>query len=133
MPDALDKLRAGADKANTKLAAQRLGGREYAVQVQSMTAGDSVAGTPATPGATITLTPRPKVNFRDQYRMTDGGLVRVGDCRVSRISRVTYTETQLRGVADAPTEWTINGRKFRVIDLEPKPTEFVATLMSKGG
>jgi hypothetical protein len=129
MPDALSKIQAGVDKARSKLAAQRLGGREHDVQVQPYAPGNAIAGTAGTWGTVSTLSPRPKVKIQAVMRLVDGGLVQIGDCEVSGISR-TYTETQLRGTTTAPpNRWIIDGKTYSLADLKKRPTEWVAVLI----
>lgn len=127
MPDALDKIRTGAEKAWKKLEAQRLGGREFDVVVESYTAGNRVAGTKGTWGGAITLSPRPSVDLGEQWDMTAAGLAKIGDAKVSKISR-SYTEMQLRGLANTPNRWTIAGDAYHVVELRPEPVGWVAIL-----
>lgn len=132
MPDALEKIQTGVDKARTKLAAQRLGGRESDVVVTTYTQGDAIAGTVGTWGGAITLSPRPVVRSGGAYRIVDGVQARIGDVEVRGISR-TYTETQLRGAAGAePTSWTIAGRSYSLVELDARPTEWIAALRARG-
>lgn len=128
MADALDKLRAGTDKARRKLAAQRLGGREYPVTVETYTAGDKITGRGGTWSAPLTLDPRPVVELKAIMRNVEDGLQQVGDARVRGISR-TYTEAQLRGAdSTRPSRWTVNGRLYSLVDLQAKPLEWVVIL-----
>jgi len=128
MPDALSKLQAGMDKARGKLAAQRLGGREWDVTVSIWTPGDDLVGTAGTWGGAITLSPRPKVVVKAVFRMTENGPLLVGDATVSGISRVNYTEAQLKPANSVPSRWTINGKNYSLVEPQPKPTEWIAIL-----
>lgn len=132
MADALAKIRAGVDKARSKLAAQRLGGREWDVQVIPMVAGDAALGLEDQEGAPIVLSPRPAVRFKATYRMTEDGLIQVGDAVVSGISR-SYTLDDLKGPPGGmPRKWRIDGRTYRFVDLESRPTEHVVILRREG-
>lgn len=132
MADALDKLRAGKDKASAKLAAHRLGGRLHDVTVEAFTPGDPIAGTAGTWGTPVTLTPRPATNFKAVYRHREGGLAFVGDAEVSAISR-TVTEALLRGSGGHPSRWTIDGQRYSLVDLIPEALEWRAILKREGG
>ena len=125
---AIDKIRTGADKARRKLAAQGLGGREYDVVVETWTDGNAIAGTAGSFGSPITLDPRPSAKIKAVYRNLEGGLVKIGDVTVSGISRAAYTEAQLRGASGSPSRWTINGKRYFLVDLREEPTEWVAVL-----
>lgn len=132
MPDALDKARAGADKARSKLAAARLGGREHDVVVSTYTPGDDLVGTSGTWSAGVTLAPRPSTEIRPQFRTVDGSLVKVGDVRVSGISRLNYTEEDLAGApGEMPPRYTIAGRTYSVVSLSGEPTEWIAVLQAE--
>jgi len=129
MPDALDKLRAGVDKRNKKLAAHRLGGRELDVVVRAWTEGNTEAGTMGSWADAFTISPRPSVRMGDVFRSYDGTPVKVGDAEVSGISR-TYTEDQLRGAPGTPMRvWKIGTEHFSLVSLKAEPTEYVAVLV----
>lgn len=130
--DALDKIRAGADKARDKLAAHRLGGRIHDVTVEVFTPGDPIVGTPGTWGAPVTLTPRPVTSFKGAYRYREGALSIVGDAEVKGISR-SLSEAVLRGSGGHPTRWTIDGKRYSLIELRPEPTEWIALLKREEG
>lgn len=125
---AIDKLRAGADKASAKLAAQGLGGRLYDVVVAVWTAGDAVAGTAGSYGSPLTLSPRPSTEIKAVYRYQEGGRVQIGDVRVAKISRATYSRSQLEGTSRTPSRWTINGKAYALVELLEQPTEWIAIL-----
>lgn len=129
---AIDKLRKGADKANRKLAAQGLGGRLYDVVVATFVPGDEQIGTAGTWSPGVTLDPRPAVYLKGVFRTLDGGLARIGDAEVKGISRVLYSEADLRGASgDHPSRWTIDGRTYSLVSLQGKPTEWVAILQAE--
>lgn len=132
MADALDKIRAGTDKARRKLAAHRLGGREWDVVVKVYQAGNDQLGTAGTWSAGITLDPRPATDLRGVFRTLDGGTVRIGDAEVSGISR-SYTEADLRGPSgDVPSRWVIDGRAYSLVTLDgSRPTEWRAILQAE--
>jgi len=132
MPDALDKIRAGAEKAWGKLAVQRLGQREHDVQVQTFTPGNRMAGTEGTWATVLTITPRPAVQFKGQFRITEDALMRVADVRVAKISR-SYTEADLRGDGqnEHPRRWLINGRVYSFVGLESTATAWAVLLQAQ--
>lgn len=133
MPDALDKMRAGADKARSKLAAKRLGGREFDVVVSTFVSGNDQVGTAGTWSPGITLNPRPAVSLKGVFRTLDGAVTRMGDAEVRGISRANYTEAELRGdPGDHPSRWTIGGRSYSLVTLDARPTEWVAILQAEG-
>lgn len=125
---AIDKLRKGADKANAKLAAQGLGGRLYDVLVAAWVEGDPIAGTAGSWGAPITLDPRPSTEIKAVWRTQEGGRVKVGDVRVSKISRANYTREQLQGSSSVASRWSINGKPYALVELLEQPTEWIAIL-----
>lgn len=129
MADALDELRAGIDEARAALAEERLGGRVYDVAIEVLTPGDPIAGTAGSWATSVTLTPRPATQIKGVFRTLEGGLQRIGDATVSAISRANYTEAQLRGnPGSAPTRWVINGKRYTLVDLQDRPTEWIAIL-----
>jgi len=132
MADALDKLRAGRDKANAKLAAHRLGGRVHDVTVEAFTPGDPIIGTPGTWGTPVTLTPRPVTSFKGAYRYREGALSIVGDAEVKGISR-NVSEVLLRGPDGHPTRWAIDGKRYSLVELIPEPLEWRAILKREEG
>ncbi len=129
MADALDKIRAGLDKARTKLAKQRLGGRDHVVKLRTMTVVDAVpdAGDPGTQTPVdVTVSPTPSVVLGDVYRWENGGVSHRGDAEVRKISRLAYTEAVLLS-ADS---WVIDDVEFTLVEgsLKTLPTEFRAIL-----
>ena len=127
--DALDKIRRGVEKARTKLAAQRLGHREFTVILRTITYPDAVddAGYKGPPTiVNVTLSPTPSVSLRPVYRFLNGGVHRIGDALVGRISRLAYTEIDLK----TATDWIIDGEAYTLVEgyLKVEPTEFIALL-----
>lgn len=140
MADALSKIQAGVDKARTKLAANRLGGREFCVSLRNKIIIGTEADIGAVPEAgipgdltdqIIEITPTPKVVLKPAYRYVDGGVDKIGDAIVSGISRVNYTEDDLLSAED----WLIDGDVFTLVKghLEIRPTEFRAVLVRREG
>lgn len=132
MADALDKIRAGVDKARTKLAAHRLGGRLFDVTVETFVPGDPILGTAGTWGAAVTIEPRPSTSLKAVYRPREGGLAIVGDAEVSGISRNT-PEAVLRSPGGHPTRWTIDGQRYSLVDLISEPLQWRAILKREEG
>jgi hypothetical protein len=132
MPDALDKIRAGAEKAWLKLAANRLGQREYDVQVQDFTPGNRMAGTEGTWTTVFTISPRPRISFRGQFRITEDALMRVADIKLEKVSR-SYSEADLRGSGqgELPRRYLINGKPYTFVALESDTVAYTVLLKAQ--
>jgi hypothetical protein len=102
-----------------------------ALRTYQVTGAHPDAGIPGTRTPVDTpMSPKPKVELRAAFRYVDGGIAAIADARVTSISRVAFTEAELRA-ADA---WLIDGEEFSLIDggLETRDLEYRALLKRKG-
>lgn len=112
-----------------------LGLRLHVVQLRTTTWSGNAPGRGTASHADTEITPPPKVGGPKvggppRKRFDEPGASEGGDVVVSKIS-ATYTEEALRGA----TVWRIDGQDHRLVRLEKRAFEWVATLtrMNRGG
>ncbi len=137
---------------------RELGFREQEVQIRTpvYSGANADAGIPGTVTyLDTTISPRPRVDIKAVYRTVDGGVVKIGDARVSKISRAFILVTENKELSPAEqialgnqvvlingeivgapltmledSEWLIDGERYAVIQggIQVKDLEYVATL-----
>lgn len=107
-----------------------LGLRVHVVHLRATTWSGDAPGRGTATHADTEITPPPKVGGPPRRRFDEPGASEGGDVVVSKIS-ATYTEEALRGA----TVWRIDGQDYRLVKLDKRAFEWVATLlrMNRGG
>lgn len=115
------------DEVQTDLVADGLLMRESNVRLASTTytGADQALGEPGTASTTyVTITPRPRVDLRDQYRNRDGQTVHVG------VGKLIITKSVARDDILGASWVEVGGEKYTVRegDLKDFPLHWIAIL-----
>lgn len=106
--NALKKIQDGSDKAHRKIATKGL--REYSLDIYQQTATNPLLGDGSTSILIKTLDPQPYIqNVSLAFVNASGGLIRMGDIRVTQITRRLDIQAYIE---DPSIFWRLTGPAF---------------------